>query len=133
MIAQPLVVQHKRSDFFRELLALPPAFLTTGLLALTFWNCCLDGLNCVSCRAQFVGRDMRNHRRLSSSIRGIARRAAQIPGRVIRRAGRRAGLRHHNLSIGPCTGVLNSLSWPNVFRLYFLKEMQHMFRTRGSP
>ncbi len=50
MIAQPLVVKYKLSDFVGKLLTLPLAFLTTGLFTFACRSCRLCRLDCVGRR-----------------------------------------------------------------------------------
>lgn len=50
MIAQPLVIKHKFSDFIWELFALPLAFLTAGLFAFSLVGCRLCSPDCIGCR-----------------------------------------------------------------------------------
>src|SRR5436305_74066 len=81
VVSQPLIVQDKIANRIRQLVALPAALEPAGTLALAFRRSRTRGLDRVGCGAELVRSDVRDHRRLTGSIRGMARRASKIPGR----------------------------------------------------
>src|SRR6476620_9416110 len=101
VVSQPLIVQDKIANRIRQLLALPAALEPATTLALPFTRSRARGLDRVGCRAELVRGDVRDHRRLTGSIRGMARRSAQIPGRRHRMAACRAGIGHGDLAAHP--------------------------------
>src|SRR5215472_11790971 len=116
-----------------KLFALPLALLTAGLLAFIFSGCSLRGLDRVGCGTELVRGDMRDHRGLTGSIRGMACRSSQISGSPHRMAARRASLGHLDLAACPCAGLLNCVTRTIIFGLHFLKAMQNMLRAGGCP
>jgi hypothetical protein len=137
LISQPLIIQDKIANRIRQLVALPEAFKPARTIPLAFRRICrycrTHGLDRVGRGAQLVRGDVRYRRSLTGSIRGMARRSAQIPSRTHRMAGRRAGLGHRDLSAHPCPSLLNCVTWPGVFGLRLLEEVQDVLRTRGRP
>ncbi len=133
IIASSLIIKHKFANFIGELFALPAALLLAGLLAFIFSGRSLRGLDRVSCGAEFVRGNVRDHRRLTGSIRGMARSSAQISGRRHCMAARRAGLRHRDLAARPGPSLLNGVTRPRVHRLSLLEEVQDVLRTGGCP
>lgn len=133
VIASSLIIKHQFANFIGELFALPAALEPAGTLALAFRRSRAHGLDRVSCGAELVRGDVRDRRRLTGSIRGMARRSAQIPGRRHRMAGRRAGLGHRDLAARPCPSLLNGVTRPRVRRLRRLEEVQDVLRTCGCP
>ena len=101
-------------------------------LALAFRRGRARGLDRVGCSAELVRGDVRDRRGLTGSIRGMARRSAQIPGSRYGMAGRRAGLGHPDLAPCPCSSLLNGVTRPRVRRLRQLEEVQDMLRTAAA-
>ena len=133
IIASSLIIKHQFANFIGELFALPAALEPAGPLALAFRRSRARGLDRVGCGAELVGGCVRDRRRLTGSIRGMARRSAQIPGRRHRMAGCRAGLRHRDLAARPGPSQLNGVTRPRVRRLSLLEEVQDVLRTGGCP
>ncbi len=133
VVSQPLIVQDKLANRIRQLVALPVAFEPTGPLALAFRRSRARSLDRVSGSAKLVRGDVRDHRRLTGSIRGMARRSAQIPGRRHRMAARCTGLGHRDLAVRPCPSLLNCVTRPRVRRFRRLEEVQDVLRTRSRP
>src|SRR5438552_13668175 len=81
VVSQPLIVQDKSANRIRQLVALPAALEPAPTLVLAFRRSRAHGLDRVGCGAELVRGDVRDRRRLTGSIRGVALRSAQIPGR----------------------------------------------------
>ena len=133
VVAQPLIVQDQLADRLRQLVALPAALAPAGPLALAFRRRRARRLDRVGGGSELVRGDVGDRRRLPGSIRGMARRAAQIPGRRHRMARRRAGLDHRDLAAHPGPRLLNSVTRARVRRLRRLEEGQDVLRARGGP
>src|SRR5262249_48076667 len=129
----PLIVQDKSANRIRQLVALPAALEPTGTLALAFRCSRPRGLDRVGCGAKLMRGDVRDHSGLTGSIRGMARRSAQIPARPHRMTARRASLSHRDLAARPCPGLLNRVTRARVRRLHRLEEVQDVLRTRRCP
>ena len=131
VVSQSLIIQDKVADRFRQLLALPLAFPTTGGLALPLWRGCPHGLDCVGRSAELVGGNMRHRRRLARSVRGVPRteavplrstpRFAQLSGRSVGEASGRTRLSHCNLTSRPSASQFDGSTRPVVIGLYFLE------------
>jgi hypothetical protein len=115
------------------LVALPEALAPAGLLGLAFRRSRTRGLDRVGGGAKLVRGDVGDRRRLTGRIRGMARRAAQVPGRRVGRTGRRAGLGHRDRPARPGPRLLNGVTRPRVRRLRRFKEVQDVLRTHGRP
>jgi hypothetical protein len=76
VVSQSLIIQDKVADRFRQLLALPLAFPTTGGLSLPLGRGCPHSLDGVGRSAELVGGNMRHRRRLTRSVRGVASSSA---------------------------------------------------------
>jgi hypothetical protein len=121
IVPQSLIIQDKVTDRFWQLLALPAAFLATGGLALCRWRGCLHGLDCVGCRAELVGGNMRHRRRLARSVRGVPSGSAQLSGRSVGEASGRTRLSHRNLTSRPSASQFDGSTRPVVIGLHFLE------------
>src|SRR6185312_17338288 len=84
-------------------------------------------------RPQVVFGDVRDDRRLTSRIRGEARRATQVSGCSHRMATRRAGNRHPDLSACPGTGMFYGQTRTSIIRPLSLEQPENMLRARSSP
>jgi len=133
VVSQPLIIQDQIADRVRELFALPSALEPAGALTLAFRSGSTRRLDRVGRRSELVRGDVRHRRGLTGSIRGMARRSAQIPGRRHRMAGRRARLGHRNVAARPCPSLLNCVTRPRVRRLRRLEQVQDVYRTRCGP
>jgi hypothetical protein len=133
VIASYLIIKHEFTNVIGELFALPAALEPTGTFTLAFRRSRARGLDRVGSGAEIVRGDVRDRRSLTSSIRCMARRAAQIPGRCHRMASRRAGLGHRDLAARPCPNLLNCVTRARVRRLRRLEEVQDVLRTCGCP
>jgi hypothetical protein len=98
LVAQLLVVKHEISDFARQLCMLPFALKAPCFFSLTIKRRLTCGFDCVGCCTQFMSCYMSYRRRLTGSIRGMARGSVQIPRRRHRVTTRRSGLGHCNLT-----------------------------------
>jgi hypothetical protein len=121
VVSQSLIIQDKVADRFRQLLALPLAFPTTGGLALPLWRGCPHGLDCVGRSAELVGGNMRHRRRLAGSVRSVPSGSAQLSCRSHGMATRRAGLSHRNLTSRPSASQFDGSTRPVVIGLHFLE------------
>jgi hypothetical protein len=121
VVSQSLIIQDKIADRFRQLLALPLAFPTTGGLALPLWRGCSHGLDCVGRSAEFVGGNMRHRGRLARSVRGMPSGSTQLSGRSVGEASGRTRLRHRNLTSRPSASQFDGSTRPVVSGLYFLE------------
>jgi hypothetical protein len=121
VVSQSLIIQDKVADRFRQLLALPLAFPTTGGLALPLWRGCPHGLNCVGRSAELVSGNMRHRRRLARSVRGMSSGSAQLSGRSVGEASGRTRLSHRNLTSRPRASQFDGSTRPVVSGLYFLE------------
>jgi hypothetical protein len=129
VVSQSLIIQDKVADRFRQLLALPLAFPTTGGLSLPLWRGCPHGLDCVGRSAELVGGNMRHRRRLARRVRGVSRpeagtlwaRSAQLSGRSVGEASGRTRLSHRNLTSRPGASQFDGSTRPVVMGLDFLE------------
>jgi hypothetical protein len=133
VVSQSLIIQDKVADRFRQLLALPLAFPTTGGLALPLWRGCPHGLDCVGGSAELVGGNMRHRRRLSRSVRGVPSGSAQLSGRSVGETSGRARLSHRNLTSRPRASQFDGSTRPVIIGLHFLEVVQHMLCAIGRP
>jgi hypothetical protein len=133
VVSQPLIVQDKIANRIRQLVTLPAALESAGTLALAFRRSRACGLDRVSCGAELVRGDVRDYRCLTGSIRGMARRPSQVPGRGHCMAAGCTGLGHRDLAACPCPSLLNCVTRPRVRRLLRLEEVQDVLRTRRRP
>jgi hypothetical protein len=133
LVAQPLVVEHKFSDLVGELGALPLALPTAGLHAVAFSRCRPRGLDRVCRGSEFVGRHMAHRGGLAGSVRGMACCPAQVSGRGVCMAGRRAGLSPGDLTPRPGTPEVNRPTWTVVLRPCLLEVVQHVRRAVSRP
>jgi hypothetical protein len=92
VVSQLLVVQDKIANRIRQLVALPAALEPAGTIAFAFGDSRARGLDRVSSSAQLVRGNMRDRRRLTSSIRSMSRCSANIPGRCHRVTSRSTSL-----------------------------------------
>ncbi len=133
VVSQSLIIQDQVADRFRQLLALPLAFPATGGLALPLWRGCPHGLDGIGRRAELVGGDVCDHRRLPGSVRGMACYPAQVPGRGHGMAACCARLSHRNLTARPSASQFDGATRPVVMGLHVLEEVQHMLGAIGRP
>src|SRR6266542_2808702 len=76
---------------------------------------------------------MAHRRGLTGSVRGMPCCAAQVSGRGVCMAGRRAGLAPRDLTPRPGTPQIDRPTWAVVPRPCLLEVMQHMLRAVGRP
>ena len=107
LVAQPLVIEHELPDLVGQSVALPPALQATSRLALVFRRCRSRRPDRVGRGTQLVGRHMAHRGCLAGSVRGMPCCPTQVPGRGVRMAGRRAGLRPRDLASRPRTPELD--------------------------
>jgi hypothetical protein len=132
IVSQPLIVQNKIANGIWQLVALPAALEAAAALALAFRRSRARSPDRVGCGAEFMRGNVRDRRRLTGSICGIARRSALVFGRHCVTS-RGAGLGHRGLAARPCPGLLDCVTRPRVRRLRRLKEVQDVLRTRSRP
>ena len=70
---------------------------------------------------------------LAGSERGVPCCAAQVPGRGVCMAGRRASLGHGDLAPHPSAGLLDRLTRSRVLRLSQLEEVNDVLRAQCRP
>src|SRR5207302_823841 len=133
LVSQPLIVQDEFANRIRKLFALPTALEPSGVLTLGSGGRRARGLDRVGRSTELVCGDMRHHRRLAGSIRGVASGSAQLSCRSHGMATRRAGLRHPGLASRPCPNLLDRQTGPRVRGLHRLEEVQNVLCARGSP
>ena len=133
LVAHPLVVEHKLTDLIRELRTLPPALPAAGLLALVLRSRRAGGPDRVGRRTQVVRRHMGHHRGLAGGVGGFPRGAGRLPGRVVRGAGGRTGLRHRALAPRPGTRRFDRPARALVPGARLLEEVQDVLRAIGRP
>ena len=121
-VPQSLIIKDKLADLVGQLVALPSALAPTGAFPFTFRRGRTRRLDRISGRSELVRSDMRHRRGLTGSVRGMARRSAEIPGRRHRVAGGRARLGHPDLAARPCASPLDCVTWPQVGRLHRLEQ-----------
>src|SRR5690606_3534712 len=90
----------------RKLVALPLALAFPSVLTLPFRYGSTHGLDRVGGRTELVRGNVRDCRRLSGSIRGIAWCPFKVSGRGVGVAGRRTSLGHRDLATYPGTSRL---------------------------
>jgi hypothetical protein len=133
VVAQSLVVQDKLTNCLRELVALPPALESTGAITLSFRYGSPYSFDRVGGSTKLMRGDVGDQRRLSSSIRSMARCSAQISGSGVGMTACRARLGHRDLTARPGASLLDRVAWSQIRRLYRFEEVQHMFRAQNRP
>ena len=116
-----------------ELGALPLALQAAGRLALAFRRRRSRRPDRVGRRTELVGRHVAHRRGLAGGVRGMPCRPAQVPGRGVRMAGRRAGLRPRDLAPRPGTPEVDRPTRTVVLRPRPLEVVQHVLRAVGRP
>jgi hypothetical protein len=114
LVPQPLVVQDEFANRIRELFALPAALEPSGALSLACGHRRTRSLDRVGRSTQLVCSDMRHHRGLAGSERGVTSRSAHHSCRSHGMAARCAGPRHPDLAASPCPNLLDRLTRPGV-------------------
>ena len=132
VVSYPLIVEDQFADRLRELLTLPVALNPAGLFV-GFGGGGASRLDGVSGGTEFVGRDVRHHRRLAGRKGGMASGSAQLPGRSHGVATGRPRLRHPDFAAGPRPDLLDRLAGPPIRRLHRLEEGQHVLGARRRP
>jgi hypothetical protein len=133
LVAQPLVVEHKFSDFVAELSALPLALQAASRLAFVFSRCRPRRPDRVGRSTKLVGRHMAHRRGLAGSVRGMPGCPTQVPGRCVGMAGRHAGLAPRDLTPRPGTPEVERPTWTVVLRSCLLEVVQHVLRAVSRP
>ena len=132
-VAQPLVVEHKFSDLVGELGALPVAFKAAGRLAVVFRRRRPSGPDRVGRGPELVGRNMAHRRGLTRGECGMPSCPAQVSGRGVGMAGRRAGLSPRDLTPRPGTPEVDRPTWTVVLWTCPLEVVQHVLRAVSRP
>ena len=133
VVPHPLVVEDELANRLRQLVALPAALASPCALALAFWCGSTCGLDRIRGRAEFVRGDVRDTRRLASSVRGVPCCPTQVSGRAHGVATRGASLGHCDLATHPGAGLLDRQTWSQVRRLNRLEEAKDVLRARRCP
>jgi hypothetical protein len=133
LVAQPLVVEHKFSNLLGELSALPLTLQSAGRLALVFSRTCPRCSDRVGRSPELVSRHMAHRRGLAGSIGRMPWCPAQVSGRRVCVAGRRAGLSPRDLTPRPRASEVDRPTWTVVLRPCLLEVMQHVLRAVGRP
>jgi hypothetical protein len=84
-------------------------------------------------RTEFVRGDVCDSRSLAGSVRGMPWCPAQVSGRGVCSASRRACLRHLDLASCPGSCQLDRMAWSIVSGALLLEKMQDVLGTIGSP
>src|SRR3954447_13631821 len=129
VIAFPLVVEDEFANRFGELVALPLALESPSALLLTRRSRRTDRLDRVGGRTEVMRGDVCHDCGLPGGIRGVARRASQVPGRAHRMAACRTSPGHRDLAGGPRAGMLDGLTRSRVVRAIGLEPVENMLGT----
>jgi hypothetical protein len=95
------VIEDERANRPRELVALPLALKSPRAVALSFRRGSTGGLDRIGGRTEIVRGDVCDGRGLAGRVRGVPSCPAQVSGRGVCMAGRRASLGHRDLATRP--------------------------------
>ena len=128
-----MIVEYERSNFLRELGALPPALHTSGLGAIRFVCRSLHGLDRVSGRSEFVRRHVADCGSLPGSVSSMPRCPAEVSCCAIRVASGAASLPPRDLTARPGTPEVYRPTRAIVLRTRLRKVVQHVLRAIRRP
>jgi hypothetical protein len=120
-VAQFLVVKHEIPDFAWKLRTLPFALKATSFFSPIVKRRRTRGLDRVGRSTELVCGDMRHHRCLAGSVRGVPSGSVQLSCRSHGMSTRRAGLRHCDLTACPSASRFDGSTRPVVIGLLFLE------------
>jgi len=133
VVAQPLVVKDEVANRLRELLALPPALESPGILSLSSQRCSTRGLDRVCGRTELVRGDVCDSGGLAGGVSGMSGCATQVSGRRHGMATRRASLGHPDLAPNPGARLFDRLARSRVLGPSRLESVEDVLRARCRP
>ena len=125
--ARPLAAGDELANRLRELVALPRALQAPRAVARFFRRGSRCGLEPAGGRIEFV----RGGRGLAGRAHGVPCCPAQVPGRGVGLAARRASRGHRDLATGPGAGLPDRVPRPGFLRPGRFEQVQDVLRARS--
>jgi hypothetical protein len=132
-VAVPRVVEDEVADLVGPPSPLPVALGATGVGSRRRARSRLDRADGIRRRAELVGRDMRDGRRLGRGEGGVARRAREVASRRVRMTRGGPRVRHPDLAARPGPSHLDRLTGPVVVWSHGGEEREDVVRAVRRP